>query len=275
MKHPLIFDRVFNQPWDISEAAYDSIRQSFIAYSRHGSPVPSEFLDGGFVPGKFSEATQIGSLGIVPIHGIIGKMLSGMETQCGGCDVDQVRSDLSEAFANVSITDILLHIDTPGGTSQGSHELADFVFELSRRRKKGLVAYSETEATSAGYHIGSQAQAFFAAPSAMVGSIGSIITLVNSEKRDDLEGLQYTTITSGKFKDIGNPHRQATEEELQTLQGMVEKSATNFKVNVERSRGAIPEGARQAELFDAQRALDLGMVDALFDTAEDLIATLV
>ena len=56
----------------------------------------------------------------IPIGGVIGKKLSGMEKGSGAVDVNDVAQELIQACADPAVTRILLHIDSPGGMVTGT-----------------------------------------------------------------------------------------------------------------------------------------------------------
>lgn len=285
MKYPLIHQKIFNEPWLIEESVYGSIRQTFLARCgihamldgqslAEQSPKPTAFL-GNARSGR-EEAklfAQIGGTAIVPMHGIIGKMLSSFEMYCGGMDIDAFMAAVDAAMADDSVESVLMHIDSPGGTVTGVPEAAARLAAHAAAGEKDLIAFTETMSASAAYYLGSQAHRFFAAPSSRVGSIGVVVTLENRVEADALEGLSYTTFTSGRLKDLGNPHRAMTKEEEAIIEGDVMELARDFWAAVAAGRGIEPDAvqATEAHLFRAKEALELDLIDGLASNVAEVL----
>jgi ClpP class serine protease len=121
MKHfPQIISKVYEQPWLITPAKHRAIQRLITAHmDGHGMDMPKD--DG---EEEAEEIAMDGGTAIIPVHGIIGKHLSMLETMCGGCDLDRVSQMLDVAAADESVKRVLLDFRTPGGTVTGFPELA-------------------------------------------------------------------------------------------------------------------------------------------------------
>ena len=288
MKYPHIHQKIFNEPWLIEADAYDSIRQSYLAHV--GIPA---LLDGVQVSARPEVAAFLGQpkaeadsaakpyaiidgVAIVPMHGILGKMLSSMETMCGGADIDAVLGSLDAAYADPLARSFVLHVNSPGGTVTGGPEAAAHVAALAALGDKEIVAYTETVNASLAYYISSQAHRVFASPSSRVGSIGTVITLVNQVAADDSAGLQFTTFKTGKFKDMGNPHRALTQEETLAIQGELADINADFVSAVATARNISPESvvALEAAVFRGSQAQAHGLIDGTANSLAALLAAL-
>lgn len=285
--YPRIHHRLFCEPWAISAAAYDSIRSAYasaVAARAAGAPLPKPppelasqlaYSAIGNFTGPASDPaaapTVPGQIAIVSISGIIAKRIGALEAMCGGRDLDAARADFLSALHDPLVTSIVLHIDSPGGQVTGTPEFAALVRRAARESGKEIIGYTDTQACSAGYWILSQCQAIYAAPTAALGSIGCRMSLLDQSARDAREGLVYTTIVSDAWKDLGNPHRTATAEELAALQGQVDAIASGFAAAVSAARPDVDPAAIGARVLDGAAALAAGLADGHFDTLDDLL----
>jgi signal peptide peptidase SppA len=207
-----------------------------------------------------------GSTAIVPIHGMITYRASMFSDVSGMTSVEQVREDLSEALDDPKVSSIVLHIDSPGGNTDGIAELADDVYQ-ARGGDKPIVAVADAMAASAAYWIATQAAEFVASPSANVGSIGVIMMHVDRSERLAKDGIKQTAIHAGRYKTAGAPFEPLTDETRAVLQARVDDMYGLFVEAVARGRGVDEETVRagfgEGQVLLARRAMAEGMIDGV------------
>ncbi len=170
---------------------------------------------------------------------------------------------------------IVIRIDSPGGSVVPSQEIYEEVRKVSA--EKVVVASMGNVAASGGYYIACAANKIFANPGTITGSIGVIFQIANY--RDLLEkiGLNSVVLKSGKFKDIGSPTREMTDEERAIIQGVIDRIHAQFIQAVVEGR-SIEESKvlefSDGRFFSGDQACSLGLVDALgnFEDAVDTAA---
>ena len=91
----------------------------------------------------------------------------------------------------------------------------------------------------------------------------TILQIPNFSGLSDKIGVRYTTIKSGKMKDIGNPMRDMTAEERTYLDGFAKETHDVFIAHVTKFR---PNIKNTEEMFDgrpvgAKDALGNGLID--------------
>jgi len=277
--YPRIHQKIFNEVWAIQPASYDAIRAAFLNHAAQ-SHVATDFAltdlpeVSSMETSSLAMGTAAKGVAVIEVSGIIGKRLSSLETMCGGCDLDELRAEFQAILADSAVGTIVWHFDTPGGTVTGLKELADEIYEASQNSGKQIVAYTDTRCCSAGVHLASQCQYIGMAESARLGSIGCIITHVDQSAADVAAGLKYTTIKSGAYKDLGNPHRPLEAKEVAYLQAKVDQHAQEFFAVVERTRGEIAAKELEAEVLNGSEALAAGLVDGIHPTINHFLAAL-
>ena len=180
----------------------------------------------------------------------------------GATDTEEVMTAVNEAAEREDVQAIILDIDSPGGSVNGTPELAAAVAAASKA--KTVYAFSAGQMCSAAYWVASQCDAVYATPSARVGSIGVILPVVDSSEAFAKAGLKMEVFAAGKFKSAGTPGTSLTEEQKDWLQSEVEEIAADFRTAVLARGRKIPDEAMEGQTFSGRRAMRLnmaGMVD--------------
>ena len=226
------------------------------------------FLESMFGPKASME--KFPPYAIVPLKGVVGKNLPEMETYCGCCDLEEVEEMLEDAERDESVKVIILAIDSPGGVSVGVPEFAARV----RNSRKRIIAFTDTEACSAAYWIGSQASEFFATPSSQVGSIGCYITYLNASEAYRKEGYRMEVYKSGDLKGAGIDGTDLTEAQKKMLTDQTIEIHEDFKADVLAVRSFVPESAMQGQCFSGKKAAEVGLVTGLVNGFDELMQKL-
>src|SRR6185436_6386645 len=166
---------------------------------------------------------------------------------------------------------------SPGGSVAGNTE---FVAEVMRARvKKPIIAVAQYTMGSAAYHLSAAATEIVAAPSARVGSIGTVwIHEELSKAMADL-GVKRTYVSAGEGKVDGNPSEPLSPEALVRMQATVDEAYGQFVNNVVKGRGKGMTADRvrkdwKAHVYSASEALSIGMIDGIATLDETLARVL-
>jgi protease IV len=203
--------------------------------------------------------------------------VSGLITESDGF----VKKQIDRVKEDKDVVGVVLRIDSPGGTVNGSDYIYHHLRQLVDERKLPLVVSMGGICASGGYYIamsvGDQKDAVYAEPTTWTGSIGVIIP------HYDLSGLlgrfdvSDDSIASGPLKEMGSPTRPMKPEERKLLQQLVDDSFAGFKQIVTDGRPkfkadpAALDAVATGQIFTAKQALDKGLVDKL-GFIEDAIA---
>src|SRR3990170_3595593 len=172
----------------------------------------------------------------------------------------------------LALVGIVLRIDSPGGAVGPSQEIYREVLKTTEGKK--VVASMGGLAASGGYYIASAANRIFANPGTITGSIGVIMAFSNFEELMKKLGLKTTVIKSGKFKDVGSPVRELTEEERKILQNVSDDIHGQFIEAVAKGRNLKIESVKEladGRIFSGRQAKESGLIDEL-GTLEDAIS---
>jgi len=156
------------------------------------------------------------------------------------CDSQYYVRYLKKFFSNDDIKAILLRIDSPGGAAGSSEAIAHEIDILKKEHPKPVITLTENICTSGAYYIASSTDYIIAAPSTLVGSIGTSIPY-QFKIKDILEKLdiKYYSITAGKYKNTTDPLVEMTSEKKALLQELADDSYQNFLQYVTNNRSQL------------------------------------
>ncbi|HUU45008.1 MAG TPA: signal peptide peptidase SppA [Acidobacteriota bacterium] len=166
-----------------------------------------------------------------------------------------------------SIAAIVLRVDTPGGGVAASQEIYDEILRVRDEGKKVVVSMGSV-AASGGLYVAVAADTVVANPGTLTGSIGVIFQYPTIERLLDKIGVQYETIKSGPYKDIGSFARSMSPADSAHLQSVIDDTYEQFVEVVADGRGLDPEEVRRfadGRIFTGRQALELNLVDVLGD----------
>ncbi|MCS4508896.1 signal peptide peptidase SppA [Xylophilus ampelinus] len=208
----------------------------------------------------------IDGVAVIAVDGVIAKRMNLFMEISGGSSSQLIERDIRAALEDTAVHSIVLAIDSPGGTVDGTQALGDAVF--AARAVKPVVALASGMMASAAYWIGSAAQQIYIADrTTAVGSIGVVSTHVDVSGAEAQKGVRTTEVFAGKFKRIESQYgplsesgRATMQERMDHLYGLfVETVANNRGVAVERVLADMADG----RIFIGQQAIDAGLVDGV------------
>lgn len=283
MKRSLLLAQIMSTPWALMPETLNAMA-GILRRWRVGDPIPAATLqhieaDQGVRAARKAANTQAGSgqIAVLPLYGIItqrGNMVDALSGP-GSCSTQQFAASLTDALNDPAVEQILIDIDSPGGSVYGVEELAAQI--LAARGQKPVVAVANSLAASAAYWIGSAASEFYCTPGGEVGSIG--VWQAHEDLSDALkyEGIDVTLISAGKFKVEGNPYEPLTAEATAFLQSRVDDYFNAFVAAVAQARAVnadeVINGMGQGRVLGASAALSLNMIDGIltFDQVVSLM----
>ncbi len=184
----------------------------------------------------------------------------------GATDSSEIDAALREAGERSDVRAVLLDIDSPGGTVADTPELGARVAALNE--KKPVYAFSSGLMCSAAYWIASQATAVYATPSARVGSIGVVQTVVDQSARLHAAGIKVEVFSVGKYKAMGAPGTSLNDEQRDLIRSNLAETAKEFHTAVLSKGRAIPAEAMEGQTFSGRQAETYQLASIIPDRAE-------
>ncbi|MCX7221183.1 MAG: S49 family peptidase, partial [Burkholderiales bacterium] len=218
----------------------------------------------------------VDGVAILPIEGVIAKKMNLFSQISGGTSSEMVKNDLSAALNDPAVHSIILSIDSPGGTVDGTQLLTDAIF--SARSVKPIVSLASGTMASAAYWAGSAASKVYIADcTTSVGSIGIVTSHKDISAAESSKGITTTEISAGKFKRIASQYGPLSAEGRQSIQDQLDYTYSLFVSAVATNRGVsadtVLSDMADGRVFIGQQAIDAGLVDGVV-TVEALVAQL-
>ena len=184
--------------------------------------------------------------------------------------IDRVEATLQQIRAAQNDQDveaIIFEIDSPGGAITPSDELYHALqgFKQSHPGRK-VIIFVRDMAASGGYYMAAAGDWIISEPTAIVGSIGVILQTLNWKILSEKIGVTDTTIVSGKNKDMLNPFKEVSPEQLELLQLTVDTLYNRFFYIVQQSRDIETDKLRSladGRILVAEDALQNGLIDEI------------
>lgn len=200
--------------------------------------------------GTFPHSDKIG---IVSITGIISNS-------------QDLVDKIGEFGKDPSIRAVVLRIDSPGGGVASSQEIYSAIKTLKKNKK--VVASLGSIAASGGYMVACAADKIVANPGTITGSISAIMYFANAEELLKKIGLKSSVIKSGKYKDMGSPTREMTDDEKNILQSLIDDIYDQFLDVIVEDRKIPKEDIKKiadGRVFTGRQAQSLKLIDELGD----------
>ena len=193
----------------------------------------------------------------------------------------EVADTLADAAEDDEIKGVLMRFRTPGGTIFGSQAIYRAIKDYKEKTGNPVVVYIEGMSASGGVMAMVGADAIYADHGSLMGSIGVLgpsLTYFNQPTATEgglfgggivtEGGIERTTITAGRGKDIGNPFRKPTEEEIANLTDGINTEYANFITHVASNRNMKENFIRDdmgAQIFGNEKSEIFGLIDGTLD----------
>ena len=203
-------------------------------------------------PAGRASLTSSGSIARVNIEGLIRS--------------DRQRVEALERLEKSAAAAVIVHINSPGGTTAGSEQLYDALVRL--KAKKPLVVVVEGLAASGGYIGALASDHIIAQQSSLVGSIGVLFQFPNFTELMKTVGVKVEEVKSSPLKAAPNGFEPTSPEARAALDALVKDSYAWFRGLVKVRRGmddALLEKVADGRVFTGRQAVELKLIDQLGD----------
>ncbi|KAG7354242.1 S49 family peptidase [Nitzschia inconspicua] len=185
--------------------------------------------------------------------------------------LNDLREEVTAVVRNAQPGDEALVVLQSGGGTVTGYGLA--AGQLVRLKEKGLKLTIAVEqvAASGGYMMSCVADKIVASPFAVLGSIGVISEIPNVYERLKEEGIEFQTVTAGKFKRTLTPTKKVTKEDKKKSEEDIEQIFNLFKGWVGQNRPQLNiEEVATGETWFGPDALEKGLCDEI-KTVDDVL----
>ena len=204
-------------------------------------------------------------IALIDVSGLIMNGRGGFLSS-GENPVSLLGEKLDRARNDGSVKAVVLRLNSPGGTVQACESMARLLAEFKAKSGKPVIACITDVGASGAYHLACGADRIIAQPSSITGSIGVIIQTVSFAGTMKMIGISAEAITSGKFKDMGSPLKDLSDDERTVFKAMVTEFYDGFVKVVAEGRKLDEAKVRKladGRVYTGTQALKLGLVDEL------------
>lgn len=269
---------VLNSPWAIAPNRLLEIHGVYAAHLR-GESIDIAAVEqrlGRPLANEHRSYEVRDGVAILPVEGVIAKRMNLFTQISGGVSTQLLQRELGAALDDPDVHSIVLQVDSPGGTVDGTQTLANAV--LAARDRKPIVTLASGTMASAAYWIGSAAKAAYIVDgTTAVGSIGVVTSHTDVSGAEAARGVKTTEISAGKYKRVASQYAPLSEEGRQSIQDQLDYLYSLFVGAVAQHRGVSEEQVladmADGRVFVGQLAVDAGLVDGII-TLDDLVAKL-
>ncbi len=190
--------------------------------------------------------------------------------------VDTLREEVTAIVnsARPGTDETLIVLQTGGGTVTGYGLAAAQLLRLKSAGLKLTIAVEQV-AASGGYMMCCVADHIVASPFAVLGSIGVITDIPNVYERLKKEGIEFQTVTAGKFKRTLTPTKKVSKEDFEKTKADVEEILVLFRDFVAENRPQLDiDKVATGETWFGTAALERKLCDeikAVDDTIADFV----
>ena len=208
----------------------------------------------------FSGNIQIPTL---RLSGIISAQ-SGITSS--GLAINNLEKLIEKLFSDKKSPAVALIINSPGGSPTQSSLIAKKIIELSKEKKKKVLAFVEDVAASGGYWLACAADEIYIDQNSVIGSIGVISPGFGFVELIKKIGIERRVYTSGKSKSFLDPFKEENKEDIDRLKNIQEQIHDNFINYVKERRGSKLDQSKIDDIFSGlfwvgKKAIDLGLAD--------------
>lgn len=177
---------------------------------------------------------------------------------------DQDRVEALERLGKSNVRAVIVHIDSPGGTTAGAEQLYESLIQL--KAKKPMVVVIDGLAASGGYIAALASDHIIAQSASLVGSIGVLFQYPNVSDLLKTVGVKVEEIKSSPLKAAPNGFEPTSPEARAALAAVVMDSYDWFKKLVRDNRkmdGVTLGKVSDGRVFTGRQAIDLKLIDEL------------
>jgi ClpP class serine protease len=250
-------------PYELSEEDVSKKleSQSSFVFLNAGAPFTVNAFDVRYRPEEITEPTAF----VLDLIGPISKY----NQPCGPVGLKTKGDWLLAADAHPNVFAHVLKIDSGGGSGFASKHFSDVLSQV----QKPVIAFIEDVCASAAYWIASNTDFVVASGNqSRIGSIGTYLSVVDSRKKLELQGLRQVDVYAEKSKDKNQDFLKAIDGDLSAVVKLAGEYNEFFITAVQQSRSSQlkNDSWNTGLMFFAQQAKSVGLIDSIMPYNEFL-----
>lgn len=216
----------------------------------------------------FQQTQGIEKANIAVIY-VDGMIMGGKsnESPLGGASAGSstIRRALEKAAEDPMVKAVVLRVDSPGGAVTAS----EIIWRATQRvaNRKPLIVSMGNVAASGGYYVSCGANAIFADPATLTGSIGVVGGKVVSRDLWEKLGVNTFSLRRGTNADLYSGEQPFTEAQREKIRAYMGNAYEIFKSRVTAGRSdklsGDLEGLAGGRVYTGREALSNGLVDRM------------
>lgn len=214
--------------------------------------------------GDYSTQTTISDAGAgaVAVLNLKGPVMKYSQ-MCGPQGTVDIAADLKAIEQNPNIIGTVMIVESGGGQSYAMKPLTDQMDAST----KPIVVLGGNVIASAAYGISVHANEIIVDhPRAVIGSIGTMVSLQNVQPALEKMGVQFHEIYATKSTLKNQSYIQALEGNYDKIRSEIDLLNEDFIADIKSSRPGISSTDKTifaGEIYSALQAVELGMIDAI------------
>jgi len=223
-------------------------------------------LSGATYTSRSWDDAPVNSIALIKLQGTLMKN----SQECGPIGMAAIGEQIKEADKNPNFSGILLQIDSPGGTVDGTQTLAEIV----KHTQKPIIAYVDGLMASAALWVGSSADEIIAStPDDEVGSVGVLMSFIDIQPYWESLGVKFHTVTASQSTEKVKMWEELRDGKYDGYKKeFLDPIAQTFINAVKENRPGITDEHLSGKVFLAKNSIGL-FVDSIgkFEDALDRI----
>ena len=212
-----------------------------------------------------------GSIAVIPLKGPLMKE----DQYCGPAGTSTIGKVIKAADKSANIDAIILHVDSPGGTVDGTMDLAEIIANTN----KPIIAFADGMVASAALWIGSAADEIIASNNkTQIGSVGVILSFADLQPAYEKLGVKFHSIVADQ-----SPDKNKIYEDLRAgkyddyKKEVLNPLAADFIAAIKQNRPGVKDDQLTGKVFFAENLVgslidSIGNFDYAVQRASELAA---
>jgi protease IV len=256
---------------------WDKVKEIANADKKQKDPSIINIQNFADIPEATSIFSPFNKIAVIEVDGAITSGKEKNDFLFGGkkTGADDINKIVEKINKDITVKGVILRVNSPGGGLLASDKIYTAIEKL---KKSGKTVYTSMGnlAASGGYYISMNSDKIIANPGSLTGSIGVISSFFSLENLNDILGIDYQSIKTGKYMDMFSSNKNLNKEEIDMYQKYQDNHKKAFVDKLKENRDLSDEEANeiaQGQVLTGKQAHKLKIVDDLgnfYDAVDSL-----